>query len=133
MTRFVIEGDPIHIAYGSDGITGVFLSVCDKHLKFDPSATDAVNAVTENMGGGGGSYLDPHTGISGFGTRVDDETMTTYLRRFGVPEVQIAKLPLKQKKIQSAVRCTACASASNLRCSRCMTLERLPDERLAYT
>ena len=41
MVRFEIEGDPIKIAYGADPISGVFLSVYDKRLKYDSNASDA--------------------------------------------------------------------------------------------
>jgi hypothetical protein len=97
MPHFVIEGDPIHIAYGFDPtFSGVFLSVYDNRLKYDPDASKKVNDATESISsnGGGGCYLDLHTGISGFGQRVNDVTMSTYLKRFGVSEERIAQLPL---------------------------------------
>ena len=97
MVRFEIEGDPIKIAYGADPISGVFLSVYDKRLKYDSNASDAVNAVTESIGvkDGGGSYFDLHTGSTGFRIKVDDKTMVTFLKRFGVSNKQIKKLPLR--------------------------------------
>lgn len=96
MPRFAIEGDPIRVAFGYDDPVGVFLSVYDKRLGYDPNATSNVNAVTEAIGvhDGGGSYFDLHTGPTGFGIRVDDKTMATYLKRYGVTQEQIEKLPL---------------------------------------
>lgn len=37
MVRYTIENEqsPITVAYGYDHISGVFLSVCDKRLKYD--------------------------------------------------------------------------------------------------
>lgn len=94
MPRYEIPGDPIRVVYGLDDLTGVFLSVYDKRLEYDPSESRRVNAVTEAFGvqDGGGSYFDLHTGRAGVGIRVDDETMATYLRRYGVPEDKIVAL-----------------------------------------
>ena len=86
MPRFTIEGDPIHVAFGYDedpNGPGVFLSVFDNRLCYDPNATSSVNAVTESIGvkDGGGSYFDLHTGRFGFGVRVDHETMATFVKK----------------------------------------------------
>jgi hypothetical protein len=96
MARFEIPGNPIHVAFGHDLPMGVFLSVVDNRLKWSSSASQEVNAAIEKIGvqDGGGSYFEIHTGQHGFGIRVDDETMATFLRRFGVSEEQIANLPL---------------------------------------
>ena len=55
-------------------MTGVFLAVHDKRLEYDPESTAEVNKVTESIGigDGGGSYLNLHTGVTGFGSMVDD-------------------------------------------------------------
>lgn len=99
MPRFeIIEiDDPIRVAFGFADGSGVFLSVYDKRLEYDPNATGQVNAVTESIGGldGGGSYLDLYTGLTGFGQQVDHNTMATFLRRFGVADEQINALPLQ--------------------------------------
>jgi len=120
MTRFETPGDPIRVAYGCDDVTGVFLSVMDKRLKFDSGATEAVNRVTEAIGthDGGGSCFDLHRGQRGFGVKVDDATMATYLRRFGVPEEKIAGLPLKNARNCTLKYCLACSGGPQ-RCSRC--------------
>jgi hypothetical protein len=106
MTRFVIDdGGPIHIAYGFN--SPVFLSVSDRRLKYETSATKGVNAVTEAIGvkDGGGSYFDLHTSkVGGFGVQVDDETMATYLRRYGVSEKQIRALPLNAENGRSSTK-----------------------------
>lgn len=95
--RIQIPGDPISVAYGYDGVTGVFLSVTDKRLAYNPDSSKKVNAVTESVGvgDGGGSYFSLHTGTHGFGTKVDDETMATFLKRYGVTAERISELPLK--------------------------------------
>ena len=96
MSRYyVIPGCPISVAYGYDPSTGVVLSVRDKRLQWDREASAKVNAVAKKMSGQdvfNGSYFDLHTGKSGFGIKVDDETMATYLRRYGVPEDMVASL-----------------------------------------
>ena len=99
--RREIPGDPISIAYGYDELTGVFLAVVDRRLKFDCESSDEVNTVTESIGvrDGGGSYFDLHTGQVGFGQKVDDDTMATFLRRFGVSDDEINELPLHCKDI----------------------------------
>ena len=97
MPRFEIAGDPASVAYGYDeGLSNVFLSCFDKRLKFDSDASDQANAVTEGIGSGdgGGCYFELHTGVYGFGAKVDHETMATYLRRFGVPDDSILAIPL---------------------------------------
>ena len=82
---------------------GVFLSVYDERLKFDANSSSDVNAVTEKIGrkDGGGCYFDLHTGPNRDGFKVDDETMATYLKRFGVPDDQILKLPLSLRYVPS--------------------------------
>ena len=94
--RIRIPGDPISVAYGYDGMTDVFLSVFDKRLAYNSDSTDKVNAVTESIGNGdgGGSYFDLHTGSYGFGKKVDDNTMATFLKRYGVSVDKISELPL---------------------------------------
>jgi hypothetical protein len=99
MTRFEFENGPhIKIAYGSDHVIGVFLSVSDDRLEYDDKASDEVNGITEKVGvkDGGGSYFDLHTGQNGFGFRVSNKVMRVYLARYGVPEEKI-NLIFKQK------------------------------------
>ena len=85
MPRYEIEeGKFIRVAYGNTGDTGVFLSVYDKRLKYDPEHSVQVNAVSEGIqAGGDGCYLDLQTGTgwTGFGQRVD-ETMTQWQPTF---------------------------------------------------
>lgn len=93
----VIDGH-ITVAYGFDEVTGIFLAVTDKRLHYDPIASSSVNAVTEQTGtvkDGGGSYVDLHTSSrDGFGLEVDDQTMATYLKRYGASPEEVATLPL---------------------------------------
>ncbi|KAL7572483.1 hypothetical protein ACA910_000311 [Epithemia clementina (nom. ined.)] len=135
MPRFTIEGDPIRMAYGFDKRSGVFLSVYDKRLKYNSDASREVNKVTEAIGvkDGGGSYFDLHTGRHGFGLKVDDKTMATYLQRFGVPPSNIALLPLKLSgsywdKIKTHEErdtpyCALCHKVSTAKkCSKCQVV-----------
>lgn len=135
--RFVIEGDPISVAFGSDTVAGVFLSVFDRRLEYDPSSTPEVNAVTEKIGvrDGGGSYFDLHTGDFGFGIKVDDVTMATYLKRFGVTDEQISSLPLtlpftpsppqfQKKRVGSEKLCTTCGK--KVLCKDCSLCKQVP-------
>ena len=111
------EGKFIRVAYGVADPSGVFLSVYDKRLKYDPKHSVQVNAVTEGIeAGGNGCYLDLRTGPHGFGQRVDDDTMATYLRRYGASEEQIALLPLHLKE---NIPCNACGKLTIKKCSRC--------------
>ena len=95
MPRYEIQDKFLRVAYGVADNSGVFLSVYDSRLKYDPKQSHQVNAVTESFQSGEGCYLDLHTGPIGFGQRVDDDTMATYLRRFGASEDQITMLPLR--------------------------------------
>ena len=138
--RVEIPGDPISVAYGY-GITGVFLSVFDKRLEYDPISSREVNAVAESIGvgDGGGSYFDLHTGSHGFGIKVDHDTMATYLKRFGVSEEKISELPLtltgvgywtsvkpgtSTKKVGSSKICTNCRVKSRS-CKDCKECHKL--------
>eukprot|EP00978_Attheya_sp_CCMP212_P038116 scaffold185618_cov67-Attheya_sp.AAC.1 len=115
MTRFTIPGDRISVAFGYDGLTGVFLS------------------------DGGGSYFDLHTGQHGFGIKVDDNTMATYLKRFGVPDDKVNELPLNltgtdwaavrpgtsNNKVGSWKVCTTCRTKSRS-CHECGACKTVP-------
>lgn len=93
MTRYIIEGSPISVAYGVDHFNGIFLSVYDDRLKYDESASDEVNSILlRNHSVGGGSYFELHTGEMGFGHRVSKSAMEAFFRRFGVPEKHINQL-----------------------------------------
>jgi hypothetical protein len=89
--------------------------------------------VAESIGvmDGGGSYFDLHTGINGFGLRfglkVDDATMVTFLKRFGVSQEHIAVLPLAtipratrpDAPIQVHPSCTLCGLPAKNKCTNC--------------
>jgi hypothetical protein len=95
--RLTVVDGQINVAYGFNRDFGVFLAVTDKRLHYDPTASPGVNAVTEQTGtvkDGGGSYVDLHTGRGGFGLKVDDQTMATYLKRYGASPEEVATLPL---------------------------------------
>eukprot|EP00923_Selenidium_pygospionis_P009903 GHVN01017085.1.p1 GENE.GHVN01017085.1~~GHVN01017085.1.p1 ORF type:complete len:319 (+),score=31.93 GHVN01017085.1:254-1210(+) len=120
MPRFEIPGDPIHVTYGHDELAGVFLSVFDERISWSETATKEVNDVTHKvgLGDGGGSYFDLHTGTMGFGVKVDEETMATYLRRYGVTDDKIiSQLPLNLKSTLKG-RCLNCKTG-RFKCSSC--------------
>ena len=138
MTRFTVNEhnskSPIWIAYGSDQITGVFLSVSDKRLEFSEkhSETDQVNTVAMSIGAqdGGGSYFDMHTGSTGYGHQVTEATMRVYLARYDVGKSQIdalfAEVRVSQEKLNKMTRgdfneCVSCLSTStdNKACAQC--------------
>jgi hypothetical protein len=116
--------------YGFDEFHGVFLSVFDKRLKYNSEATAEVNRVTESIGvnDGGGSYLDLHTGQTGFGRKVDDLTMATFLKRYGVTDHQVSMLPLSldssvsrmsEEVIARGEQCNICSEHSKKSCGKC--------------
>ena len=97
MPRFELVDDSITVSYGYEDACNVFLSVSDKRLRYDASASPAVNDVTREVGcgDGDGCFFEIHTGSVGFGQKVDNETMATFLGRFGVANEQIrAIIPL---------------------------------------
>ncbi|CAB9511323.1 MYND finger [Seminavis robusta] len=125
MVRFEIHDGPLSVAFGHDTATGVFLSVSDEDLRYSPIATRQVNNVAEaiGVGDGGGSYVDLHTGPVGFGVKVDDATMKTYLERFGASEDEISMLPLKLPRptrvpFRGTV-CMVCRNPTRKECSIC--------------
>lgn len=117
------------MAYGYSELSGVFLSVFDKRLMYDENATKEVNAVSEAIGvkDGGGSYFDLHTGLAGFGFKVDDKTMATFLKRYGVTDEQVRSLPLQLEieathveTVRSPGECDVCGcDNSTKKCSAC--------------
>ena len=68
--RYEINRHQLAVAYGDDHATGIFLSVGDTRLEYNPGANQEVNKITEKINGGNGVYFDLHTGISGFGYKV---------------------------------------------------------------
>jgi hypothetical protein len=139
MPRFTIEGSPISIAYGYDFSCGIFLSVYDRRLMYNEKASCEVNEVAESIGvkDGGGSYFDLHTGPTGFGMKVSDDTMRVYLQRYGVPQKQIDKIFRENimedfygaKKFENlsldepcSDKCLFCNNDKNKTCLKCKTV-----------
>jgi hypothetical protein len=95
MTRHELVDGHISVTYGCDHVTGFFLSIEDRRLRYESSADKAVNDVTESIGikDGSGSYFDLHTGPAGFGIKVTNTVYAEFLRRYGVPteHVEMAK------------------------------------------
>ena len=54
MPRFELVDDSITVSYGYEDACNVFLSVSDKRLRYDASASPAVNDVTRGVGCGDG-------------------------------------------------------------------------------
>jgi hypothetical protein len=127
-TRFEFENSPhIKVAYGSDSVNGVFLSVFDDRLEYDDKASDEVNAITEKVGvkDGGGSYFDLHTRENGYGFQVSNEAMRVFLYRYGVPEDKINSI-FKEASIM-AENCKGCNLVEGVVQMRSI----LPDKRCA--
>lgn len=90
-------GSPFHIAYGFDKVEGVFLSVYDDRLGYDPNASDEINNVFAEsprygLESGEGCYLDLYTGDIGIGIKTSWPVMCEYLKRYGVPGDRILEL-----------------------------------------
>lgn len=116
MVRYTIEGSPIHISYGYDESTGVFLSAYDNRLKYNRNASDEINNVFQNCGvfglaSGDGAYLDLHTGDIGYGIKASWPVMSEYLKRYGAPRNHILDLLKKHvkhvKKFDNSVKPTS--------------------------
>jgi hypothetical protein len=94
MPRYEIKGSQISVAYGTDAMTGVFLSVYDSRLKYNETASEEVNSIASRIGAGdgGGCYFDLHTGMGGFGHKVSLNTINTFMVRYGVEQSQANSL-----------------------------------------
>ena len=93
MVRFTIEKAPIMITYGynKDDDKGIFLTVSDQRLACDATALEEVNRVLQRFDNTkSGAYLKLYTGTaSDSGIKVSVDTITTYMRRYGVPREHI--------------------------------------------
>jgi len=132
MPRFRIDGDPISIAYGYEhslDLANIYLSVFDKRLRYDSTASEDVNSVAEQVGNGEGSYFNLRTGSCGSGIQVDHVTMAVYLKRFGVSQGQIDELPLQIPKPSWSARgtprvsiCALCRKPGDKKCASCHSI-----------
>lgn len=133
MPRFTIEDGPISVAFGYEDdpwLAGVFLTVCDKRLEYDGDASKKVNAVSSHVdSSGSGFYLSLNTNAMEIGLHVDDTTMAVYLKRYGVSQHQIDRLPLQVPKLavapssSNSPRCSLCRKPSaRSRCSKCKSV-----------
>ncbi|KAJ6476342.1 hypothetical protein C8R45DRAFT_1102599 [Mycena sanguinolenta] len=89
MTRYEIQLGDITVAYGSDDVLGVFLSVEDARLMWKENASQEINqiasdAATGSYRDGGGVYLALTTGM-GIGKKVSKAAMVEFMKRYGVP------------------------------------------------
>lgn len=128
--RLEYATDSIRISYGSDRRNNIFLSVRDCRLCHDFSASDNVNQVVSaiGQGDGQGSILDLHTGDSGVGQKVDHETMSVFLRRYGVPTNKIIELMIQRETCNCfgstetylvSMTCRVCGKRSMIKCGCC--------------
>lgn len=122
MVRYTIEQGPITVNYGTDTVSNVFLAVTDSRLHYDENATKQVNNVTSQVGikDGGGSYFDIHTGKDGFGERVDNKTMATFLRRYGVTDEHF--LSVLEDTSTTSRMCIQCQSPATEACGGCSSV-----------
>ncbi|PBK92476.1 hypothetical protein ARMGADRAFT_1013084 [Armillaria gallica] len=87
MTRYTIKQGDIEIAYGTDHVTGYFLSVVDQRLRWKEGASEAVNDTVEKLDALGLGYFNLHTGaLGGFGFLVSKDVIAEFMQRYGVPE-----------------------------------------------
>jgi hypothetical protein len=124
MTRFEIndEASPTYVAYGTDPVTGVFLTAYDKRLETKEKATGEVNAITTKIGvqDGGGGYFDLHTGKTGFGFKVSNAAMRVFLARYGVPEDKI-NFVFQEASLLMDKDCKQCELDASKSCAKCKT------------
>ncbi|KAG0242951.1 hypothetical protein BGW41_003116 [Actinomortierella wolfii] len=84
----------VHIAWGyDDTLQGYFLAITDYRLSWMPGVGENVNEIANKVApDGGGHYFDlntyPH---SGFGYKVSEEVIFTYMRRYGINPHRIGK------------------------------------------
>ena len=128
------QGSFIQVSYGIEDSKGVFLSVSDSRLQFDEASTKEANDIRGQFSSNG-VYLDLHTG-SGTGTKVSLEVITTFLKKYDVPQEQMKALDnawefQKQSKKSETTgnvngkkskKCDVCQTLTTLRCSRCKAL-----------
>jgi hypothetical protein len=121
--RFEIEDEHTIVAYGTDPVTGVFLSVSDKRLAVDSNASDEVNLVAQQIGvqDGSGNYFDLHTGKQGFGFQVSNAVMRVLLARYRVPEDKI-NFVFQEASLMDP-NCRACKFESAKKCAKCKTVQ----------
>lgn len=87
MVRHTKNLGAIRIAWGyDDALQGYFFTVYDDRLKWQKGQSSEVDKVTEKVSmDGGGNYFDLNTyPTGGFGTRVSEKTMFTFMRRYGI-------------------------------------------------
>jgi hypothetical protein len=104
MVRKEIKQGAIEIAYGSDHMTGYFLSVYDKRLSYKTGISPAALSIIEKVNPDqGGAYFDLHTADFGFGQKVDKPTLIYFWRAYGIPEQDIEKVNKGQQLVGSVL------------------------------
>jgi hypothetical protein len=94
MTRLELPSNAhITVGYGYDEFSGFFISVYDDRLEWKPENDEAYNTLCQSLyiGDGGGSYFDAHTGIGGFGIKVELKVMARLWEKYGVEKSYVAK------------------------------------------
>ncbi|KAF9112177.1 hypothetical protein BGX27_003839 [Mortierella sp. AM989] len=98
MVRFEKNEGRINIAWGHDeALGGYFLTVEDERLSWSKEASSDVNRICEKVAAdGGGSYFDMNSyQLGGFGHKVSEATIFTFMRRYGIDPTKI--LPNQDK------------------------------------
>jgi hypothetical protein len=94
MTRLELSNNtPIRVVYGHDHATGSFISVYDDRLMWKPENDEAYNTLCKSLyiGDGGGNYFDAHTGLGGFGRKVELKVMARLWEKYDVEKSYVAK------------------------------------------
>ncbi|KAF9112176.1 hypothetical protein BGX27_003838 [Mortierella sp. AM989] len=92
MVRFEKNEGHINIAWGHDeALSGYFLAVVDRRLSWDEEANSDVNKICKKVSGsGGGSYFNLNTyRFGGFGHKVSETTIFTFMKRYGIDPTTI--------------------------------------------
>ncbi|KAF9112178.1 hypothetical protein BGX27_003840 [Mortierella sp. AM989] len=92
MVRFDMDEGHINIAWGHDEVQGgYFLAVVDNRLGWEKESSSDVNNICEKVAeSGGGSYFDLNTyHFGGFGHKVSEATIFTFMRRYGIDPATI--------------------------------------------
>ncbi|KAG0242952.1 hypothetical protein BGW41_003117 [Actinomortierella wolfii] len=127
MVRYEKTRGPINVAWGYDEpLKGYFLTVTDYRLEWKEGATAEVNDIASKVGTSGeGNYFELNTyPVGGFGFKVSEETIFTYMRRYGINPDKIftndaVSIDEDIKICRNIQNCKVRETANNLRCSRC--------------
>ncbi|KAF9163489.1 hypothetical protein DFQ27_005519 [Actinomortierella ambigua] len=118
----------LNVAWGyDDALRGYFLTISDNRLAWQQGQSDEMTKICEQVSeDGAGRYFDLNTyPVGGFGYRVSEATMFTFMRRYGIDPAKIGtpgavKIdddvkrcanPKCRTRGKSTMRCTGCRFA----------------------